>query len=290
MRSADFCKALAGLLMALVLAAPARAGDGVMSLRDFRAAIEAQLHKRLPKARIVEKGDDTLLVFAKPGDKDPEDLFLGNVYARYRNNPDAADLIIGNFVDSMAMNAGGKAPKVSADQFVILVRPDGYLNDPRLKDTRFLVWRPLAGHLIQVMAIDQGPSFRMATIDDVKSTFGSADKAWAPALANSDTRKGDIRADPAIDGLWSVTSSNDLADTLMLVPDPWAGIGIVLKGRAVVVAYQRNALLVADSANPTAVATLRAFLKDTSDDGETLSTEMFIRRGGAWVVYAGDEV
>lgn len=297
MRSPVLWGLLAALLMTAPLSPPALAAPGgsrnaparEMTAVEFRGAVVAAIRARMPKARIEERAVDELQVYRDAADKDGISLYLGNIFARYRGAPADGDELIGKLVDTLVMASAEDQPPAAPGQFVILIRPDGYLSLPTMKDAKpeqKLVWRPLAGHMIQLIAIDRGKGFSMASAGEVTAAFGSTDKVWGPALANSDRTKGEVQVDQVRETTWTVTSSNDLGDTIMLLPDPWKGLGIGLKGAPVVVALQRNLLLVMDSASDAEeFAAVQDFLASVAAEGDTISTEMFIWKDGRWQVF-----
>lgn len=148
---------------------------------------------------------------------------------------------------------------------------------------------PLCGELIVTYAFDLPDSFMMATPKLVESVAVSATELPGIARANLE------RALPqpkffAKDGCKVAVTGDDLEATLLLVDGLWDAMASQVRGDILVSAPRRDRILMCDSADPNAVATLREQAQqffDEHNDAHRLSTQVMVRRGGAWALFDG---
>lgn len=148
---------------------------------------------------------------------------------------------------------------------------------------------PLCGELIVTYAFDLPDSFMMATPSLVEQAGVSA--AELPALARANLE----RALPqpqffAKDGCNIAVTGEGLEATLLLADGMWNEMAPSVRGEILASVPRRDRILMCDSADPTAVATLRAQAQEffeEQDDAHRLSTQVMVRRGGKWALFDG---
>ncbi|MFT4253496.1 MAG: hypothetical protein QM608_13535 [Caulobacter sp.] len=276
-------RALAVGLAAMVLATSAHAQDApmIMPMSEFQLEMRAALLKVDPTLRIELVGEDSLQIHQAKAAKDDKgtSLFLDNAYGRYRNTPEDLDKIVGQLARVMAL--GGKQAAFERDKLVVLIRPVEYLQAmPGLE----LVYKPLVGDFIEVMAIDESESFRLASKDDLAKAGVEAADAWAAARKNTGEKIGPFEVEPVGPGVWVVTDGAGLALNLASMPERWAALGIQVKDEAAVVFLQRNVLLIADTADRERFSRFTALVKAGEGEPEVFSTTIFLYRHGNWSV------
>lgn len=276
-------RAIAAGLAAMILATSACAQDApmIMPMSEFQLEVRAALLKVDPTLRIELVGEDSLKIRQAKVIKDDDgmSLFLDNAYDRYRNAPGDVDKIIGQLARVMA--SSGEKAALERDKLVVLIRPVEYLQAmPGLE----LVYRPLVGDFIEVVAIDESESFRLATKDDLTKAGIEAADAWTAARKNTGDKIGPFEVQSMEPGVWFVTDGASLALNLVSMPERWAAQGIQIKDEAAVVFLQRNVLLIADTADPARLSRFVKFVKANEGEPEVFSTKIFLYRHGNWSV------
>jgi len=148
---------------------------------------------------------------------------------------------------------------------------------------------PLCGELIVTYAFDLPDSFMMATTTLVEQAGVST--AELPRLARVNLERA--LPEPqffAKDGCNIAVTGNDLEATLLLVDKLWNDMAQQVRGEILASVPRRDRILMCDSANPGALATLRAQSQeffDEQDDAHRLSTQVMVRRGGMWALFDG---
>lgn len=148
---------------------------------------------------------------------------------------------------------------------------------------------PLCGELIVTYAFDLPDSVMMATPGLVESAGVPAAELAVRARANLE------RALPqpqffAKGGCNIAVTGDGMEATLLLVDDLWDKMTADIRGELLVSAPRRDRILMCDSADPSAVATLRAQAQeffDEQDDNHRLSTQVMVRRHGGWSLFDG---
>lgn len=253
----------------------------IMPMSEFQLEMRAALLKQDPTLSIELVGEDGLKVreAKAKNDDDGLSLFLGNAYDRYRNAPGDLETIIGQWARTVA--PGVERAALTRDRLVVLIRPAEYLQAmPGVE----LVHKPLVGDFIEVVAVDEGESFRLATQDELaKAGIQTAD-AWTAARKNTGEKIGPFEIESMEPGVWFVTDGASLALNLVSMPERWAAQGIEIKNEAAVVFLQRNVLLIADTADPARLSRFARFVSANEGEPEVFSTKIFLYRHGNWSV------
>ncbi|WP_146219067.1 hypothetical protein [Caulobacter sp. D4A] len=274
---------VAGLAAAMILTTAACGQDApmIMPMSEFQLEMRAALLKADPTLRIELVGEDSLKIHQAKAAKDDEgmSLFLDNAYGRYRNAPGDLDKIVGQLARVMA--SSGEKAALERDKLVVLIRPVEYL---QAMPGAELVYKPLVGDFIEVVAVDESESFRLATKDDLAKAGIETAEAWAAARKNTGEKIGPIEVQSMEPGVWFVTDGASLALNLVSMPERWAAQGIEIKDEAAVVFLQRNVLLIADTADPARLSRFVKFVKANEGEPEVFSTSVFLYRHGNWSV------
>ncbi len=264
----------------LATGAMAQGAPMIMPMSEFQLEMRAALLKLDPTLRIELVGEDSLKVRqAKAKGQESLSLFLGNAYERYRKAPQDLEAIIGQWTRVVA--PGVERAALEPKTLVVLIRPQDYLETAKAGE---LVSRPLVGDFIEILAIDEGESFRLATQEELKKADVGIADAWAAARRNTSEKIGPFRIDLFEPGIWLVTDDANLALNLVSMPERWAAQGIQIKDEAAVVFLQRNMLLLADASDPARLSLVRRFVKVSEGEPEVFSTTIFLYRHGNWSV------
>lgn len=146
---------------------------------------------------------------------------------------------------------------------------------------------PLCGELIVTYAFDLPDSVMMAT-PRLVAQAGVAD-AGLPHLARANL----ARAMPqpqffAKDGCGLAVTGKGMEAALLLVDGVWDKMAPNFRGEIVAVVPRRDRILMCDSTNAAALASLRqqarAFF-DEHHDQHRLSTQLMVRRDGGWALF-----
>lgn len=268
-------------LAAMILATSARAQDApmIMPMSEFQLEMRATLLKVDPKLKVELVGEDTLRVHSPGGAKEGFSLFLDNAYGRYRNSPESLHEILGQM--ARVIVRGDDHVAFDPARLVVLIRPEEYVRSAGAAAGEA---RPLVGEFLEVMAIDEGESFRLATKDELSKAGVDAADAWATARRNTGEKIGPFEVETLEPGVWFVTDAASLALNLVSMPERWAAQGIETKGEMAVVFLQRNALLMADTSDPARLSRFLRFVQASAGEPEVISTTVFLYRHGNWSV------
>ncbi|NGM50346.1 hypothetical protein G5B46_12070 [Caulobacter sp. 602-2] len=264
---------------ALGMSARAQQAPMIMPMSEFQLEMRAALLKADPKLKVDLVGEDTLKVNATDDPEDALSLFLDNAYDRYRNKPDQLQAIIGQLTRLLVQKTD-RLP-LEASRLVVLIRPEDYV---RSGGGVSVEQRPLVGDFLEVLAVDEGESFRLATQDELAKAGVPAADAWASARRNTGEKIGPFTVNTLEPGVWFVTDSASLALNLVSMPERWAAQGIEVKDEAAVVFLQRNVLLIADTSDPARLSRFLRFVQGSAGEPEVISTDVFLYRHGNWSV------
>ncbi|MEF7615655.1 DUF1444 domain-containing protein [Aquincola sp. MAHUQ-54] len=142
----------------------------------------------------------------------------------------------------------------------------------------------LCGELLVTYAFDQPEQFVMATPGLLARTGIAPQDAAAVALTNLRRQLPEPKYFMK-GGCIAAYTGGGLEATLLLLDDLWLDLQPRFRGDIVVAAPHRDRLLMCDSGDTQALATLRddsrQFLAE-ADDGHGLSAQLMVRRGGRW--------
>lgn len=142
----------------------------------------------------------------------------------------------------------------------------------------------LCGELLVTYAFDLPDRFIMATSDWLEQA--DVTPAELPQLALANLKRE--LSPPTFfekDGCQVAHTGNYLEATLLLVDSVWDDLAATCAGEILVCTPRRDRIVMCDSANPRALATLRrlsAEFFDAQQDEHCLSTQLMVRRGGHW--------
>lgn len=276
------------LALALVLLAwqPASAQQ-LLSPSEFRDAAIAALQAADPQARIQSRGE-LEVELARPSDRERSGFRanLEHAYAQYRDNPSAQREIIDDWVQFIIRPSSAVR---TADGIVALL--DARSTIERLADesarTRArsgrqpspLLWRPLAGDLVEVLAFTgEGGDTELLLAETLSEMGLTAEQAWEAAPRNLRSRLGQLTISgvPGADHLIYVGGGSGLVPSTL-------GSGAVCTGET-----ERFAFLVVDFGgyvagnrdDAVALSQLRSLLDTLRRSGRSLSlTPLGCRNG-----------
>jgi uncharacterized protein YtpQ (UPF0354 family) len=172
---------------------------------------------------------------------------------------------------------------------------------PRIKHTNFLkalhaagvppqqlpLTVPLCGELTVSFAFDLPDSFMVAT--PVLLEQVGVSMAELPQLALENLKR--VLPQPqffAKDNWGLAHTGQGLDATLLLVDAVWDEMQPNFTGDILCIAPRRDRILMCDSANPAALASMRSHAAeffDERDDAHRLSTQTMVRRAGHWALF-----
>jgi hypothetical protein len=250
-----------------------------MSMAGFRDAYVAELRKEAPKAGVNVVADDTVEVTFGPGRA--ATAYLNNAYAFYRQDPGQLDAVLKRYV-AQALAVRHEEP-VTIAQLRVLVRPRSYLPPGAAPDEGPL-YRPLAGDLITLVAVDQQTSYAFLSAPRLRDALKLNDEAiWERALRNTDRDLPGVPPDAGKKAIATFTTAKGLAASLLAEPR-WDGSELQANGPPVVAPVAKDMVVLTRLGDVGAIAALRRVAAATAKDPDGLTDQLFVRRNGAWQV------
>jgi len=265
------------IVVALFFAAPAFAQQ-MLSQSEFRDAVVAMIRAEAPRAQI-ELRDELGITVRNTGNKElPEfQVNLDNAYREYQNDPAALTDILDRWV-RFATQAPEHAQM--AERVVAVVRPRAMAESMATasQDQRresglapsSLVWRPLAGDLVEILVFDGAETIQYALEESLAEVGLTVDQAWSRAPLNLPERLGELEVGgvEGADRLVYVTGGNGLAPSTLLDG------GVCSRGnfdRHLFLLVDRNGYIVADRTDPVAETQFRQLLDEQRLSGDAIS-------------------
>jgi hypothetical protein len=259
-----------------------------MTMPQFRDAFVAEVHRRLPEAKIEVVAEDEISITRPDGTSIAS--YLDNAYAYYRQEPGTLSEVLARYVSTAIETLA--QPPVTAAKLVVLVRPRSYLDaqeaaersaaNPQAKGPPLT--KPFVGDLLLFVAVDQPTTFSFDPGAGLEAKLKMDQPAiWAAALANTKTRLESAQLDTSQPSVMLVTTGDGLAPSMMADDDHWDAPSKAGEGAWVVAPVAKDVLLVTHENDAKGVAALRimASRSDAAPDG--LDAGVYVRRAGAWV-------
>jgi hypothetical protein len=260
------------------LAGPACA-DQTLSNVQFRDRFIETIHRLAPKVKVTVVSADQIDL-SEPGLEDVRSN-LFNAYHAYLVDKSSLDSVTAGYA-KLAVESMQPAGAIKIDDLVILIRPRGYLAEiPQEK-----VVRPLAGDLMQVVAVNKPDSFDIPTLEQISKSIGAPDdKLWARALENTKALIGSCSATKLSEGVIDLECNQGFASSVLLLDEMWVPHKLPRRGAAIV-SVGKDDLLVAHAGAPKSVAALTGFLAAHANDPSFLSSTLLVRTETGWATYA----
>ncbi|MBN8553467.1 MAG: hypothetical protein J0L52_11300 [Caulobacterales bacterium] len=270
---------LAAVTMLIVQPTATLAQTGAMTRDELQTIFVNRFEQVAPDARITPTDDGLVVTF----DDDREfRLFIDQALRRVNAGEPAAAVVDG-IVETVL---GAEAPTFDAARAFILIRPNAYLDVlPSQAADQQLVYRPLAGDLVLLLAQHQVDRFGFTTEAEITVGGLDANAVWDAALARTFTALGEPTLEAGGTGVWIMTARWDIGASLMLDDAVWARPQMSVIGGEVAVGVFRDALILVRTDNPAAVAGVRIFMASMQGDPNFQSELLFVRRNGAWRVF-----
>ena len=257
-----------------------------MSMQGFQEAYIAEVRRQLPDATIAAVSDDHLEIADGKGHEIY--AYLDIDYGAYRQDPTGLQDIVKRSVS--ASIEATKPREIAAATLLILVRPAHYV-----RERLFMVGhaggpppvlsRPIAGDLVEIVAVDQLSVYRFPSPSELRSTLRTDDAGvWAAARENLE----DELANPDLTGkqVVELQSGIGLASSVLAESDLWDSPSMQTAGAPVVAPVGRDLLLVTHEGNAKDIAAMRNRSQEMRQDPQALSDRLFVRRKRAWVELA----
>jgi len=262
-----------GLL--LLLAGCGQAAAMPMSMDAFSDVFVARAEREIPGVTFRVK-DAATVIMIKPGEADRL-VSLETIYQYYRNEPERCDELIGRLIATLLEDHDALLSDPA--RLVVIVRsvdnraPNG---EPAKG-----IERPLAGDLVQILAIDSPASVRYAGREDLATVKLSEEEAWKLAADNTLRLMGELETGELEPDLLAATAESGLATSLLAsakICGERVGEGVT------VLMVSRDMFIFAPPDKPKAVKAFWRFVRDAVSDDEAPSKVPLVCRGGVWTV------
>jgi hypothetical protein len=148
-----------------------------------------------------------------------------------------------------------------------------------------LLTRSIAGDLVAMVVVDQPTTYQFIPASTLRAELKLDDAGiWSRALAN--TRRK-LPAVPGGDDKGEVTTlstGQGLAASLLAEPDYWDTPALQEGGPPVVAPVAKDIVFLSHLGDTRVVAAMHKAAAASVDDPHGLTTEVFVRRDGAWEV------
>ena len=267
-----------GLLVALVLLiAPPALAQSLLGPSEFRDAVVAMIQAQAPNAQI-EMRDALGITVRNPGNKEmPEfQVNFDNAYREYQGNPGA----LAEFTARWARFAT-EMPEHSqmAERVVSVVRSRLTVEGMAAEAERLaaeggaglrILWRPLAGDLVEVLVFDGAETIQYATPEALEELGLTVEQAWASTPNNLPARLGELELGgvEGADRLVYVTGGNGLTPSTLL---PGGVCAAAEMHTQLFLVVDRNGYIAADRADPIAHTQFRQLLDELRASSDAFS-------------------
>jgi hypothetical protein len=280
-----------GLALAIALIAAsgcARAAEP-MSMAAFRDAYAAEVRHRRPDAKIEAIAPDQLSITLPGGAQ--LTAVLDNAYDHYLDQPSQLRSVLGSYVSATLESA--TPPTYTAAQLLVLVRPVSYAqahaamvaSSPEAAKHGPLLTRPIAGELVAMVAVDEPTTYQFIPAATLRAELKLDDAAiWARALANTQRKLPTVPSDDDKDAVVTLETGMGLAASLLVEPANWDTPALQKDGPPVVAPVAKDIVFLTHLGDTRVVAAMRKAAAASVDDPDGLTTQLFVRRNGAWEV------
>lgn len=270
------------------------AQNKVMDWREFTEYFIREVEAKTGSTSETEWGADleeTTVRLNLPNGFSAE-IYLGNRYAQYRQNPEGLDEIIDETVQTVAQI--GNPAALARENIFPTIKPAAYIEEIRRyhqqegreEQMADFCYRPLSGDLVVMYVADTGPSYRSLFRSDW-ADVGIADEAQLHALA-LDNLQHLIRQEESLGyrrsdkGLYQIYFNDVLdASLILLLEDIIGWAGLDLAPHPVFAVPSRNLLLVCAADNQAALQEMQEIVdKEMSDSPYTISPLPYILKNG----------
>jgi uncharacterized protein YtpQ (UPF0354 family) len=282
---------LCALTLLLALLAPVTASaQKLQSPEQFTRTFHAALVKAAPDSGAAIAGP--LEVRYTIGDSD-RTSFLDNAYDEYRQAPDQGGAIIAHYVASAMESTGPtELSPDAAGRLMPVVRPREYveaMNElARSQDTEgapsLLLAEPLNEILVALYVIDTPTSMRFVNEDGLEELGLERSEVRARAAENLKGHLPELTVHTG-EALFMVIADGNYESSLLLLDHLWEPGKLPFEGDPIVAVPTRDVLLVTGTEMEGGAARVREIAASlTADGSRVISSELFIRRDGAWVL------
>jgi len=255
--------------------AGAAVAQPLISQREFRDRVAAQVARDQPQAKVQRDGEAGLSVTA-PGDE-PMIQSMDRAYSLYRAEPSRLSALIQDFAASFRPVA------ITPQALRILVRrasanpPPG----PGGPADRGLV-RPIAGDLMAIVAVDAPDAYKFLRASILHARLKMDDAAiWARAQANTRALIP-IQPRPLVAGQPARLEAEGLSSSLLADDAFWNARPMIASGPVVVAAPGRDEIYIVALSDTRMVQALRQEMAKVANDADTLFPRLLVRRAGRW--------
>lgn len=278
-------RSVLALICAVTLAGcgPAQASPE-MSREAFRDAFAQKAEMAMPGVKAEALDSATLKITWPDGTHDR--LSTATAYEYYEKDPQRSDELMDILLASVR-EANEETP-ASRDNLVIIVRPAGAKVELRGDRVDIVsISKPLAGDLIQILAVDSEASIRYAGRDDLTELKLSEAEAWKLGLSNLSMRMGKLEARPleGAEGLLGVGSESGLGPSALLGPPP-CGPGTDMPEGQLALVMARDFFAVPANDQEASLAVFWAMARHEATSPEAFSRTAITCKGGRWIPIA----
>lgn len=262
----------------MLFTASAALAQGVMTPAQFRDVYVERVTAAVPGATVTRSGDLSLSI-ATPatGEAGAMQINLDRAYSEYTAVPDQLDVILGRWVRIAT------TPPESAqmpERIVSVVRTQEHVIGYTRALTRDgveprLVWRPLVGDLVEMIAFDSPDAIQLGTEDSLRDLNITPEQAWALAPQNLPARLGALTHETVAPGIVWVGGGNGLAPSV-LTNAQWCAAPE--NANALYLVVDRDAFLMAE--RPAGVEAITRARNGMVSEGSAFSSTLMLCEGG----------
>jgi hypothetical protein len=220
-----------GVLTALMLIVAPAAAQKPLSRAEFRDAVIAVVRAEAPDAEIEVTGELSFHVTREDpaGGDDDVDLTtnLDRGYEEHTWDPSTLDEVASRWA---RFATGPLEDNRMPERLVGIMRTQAHVVGfqefmANAEEPGVLVWRPIAGDVVEMMVFDSAESVQFTTEDALAELNVTPERAWAMTVENLPARLGAIESEALAEGVELFSGGNGLAPSILLNPTLCAGEG-----------------------------------------------------------------
>ena len=243
--------------LAAAVGSSARAQDVPKGETAFTAHVAAQLRGELKGTQVEVNGPLTLLVGGSLRAN------LGRIFTYCGDNADGCSSEIAAYVKGIAKLYSGRLPPPSRDALRIIVRTSAYVRASS-RPTDELQWRPLAGELVMLPAMDAPQTIHPLGEKNNRDLGLSADEVFNLGLANLRAHLKPLMqvAKVVQPGQIGFIEGDVYHSSRLALHESWSPLATAQGGKLIVAAPETGTVLYVAEDTPAAIKALRTLTQN----------------------------
>ncbi|MBN2211335.1 MAG: DUF1444 family protein [Sedimentisphaerales bacterium] len=266
--------------------------EEVLSEGVFTDVFIARLQKADPTLAIERKED--LHVLVSNTEEREHHAFLDNIYKQYLTAPEEIEALLDRLIQTeMSMFSRPENDVINRERIVPVIKDAAYpeaikaamAEAGNATDKFDMYYEPLNERLVVFYAVDNEQNMSFLCGDEIKSLDLDSHELRELSMKNLRAILPEVRRHGE-SRIFLLAAGGDYEASLLLSDKLWTKEYFDVQGDIVVAVPSRDVLLVTGSNDVENLAGIRKSAEEIfNDSGYALTTELFVRRGGKWVLF-----